>query len=239
MKKEVYNLITIKDGNSDSAEIIRIISEMAAGRLKYDLNLINYYDEVPISYGSSIVSVGTDSVELAVHEHQALIIKNNNSTLIKCGHLHNGLDAHCYAAHVSVPKRTVILHNFSYAQIRAVRREAVRVKIHGTLPVTFSAENVSIQGFLVDISGNGISIACDHAPDMNADQPVQFNFALNGTLLEVPGLFVASAEDEAGKTDFMFKIRPDRTTDRAIGQFIYQRQVEIIQQLKDGFLFED
>ena len=238
MKNEIYQPMTVKDGMSDTAGIIKVFTEMATGRLSYDLNLLNYYDEVPIGYGSTITAVGKDSLELAIHEHQALIIKHNNSTLIRCKHFFKGLDVHCYAAYVNVSKKTVILHNFSYAQIRAARREAVRVKVHGTLPVTFNYGNNAIEGSMVDISVNGMSIESGAVPTTTTDQPGELNFTLNGTPLEVPGSFVTSVVAGTGKISCMFKMQPDRTSDRIIGQFIYQRQVKIIQQLKDGLLLE-
>ena len=141
MRNDIYHLVTVNDGKSDADAIVKVFSEMETGRLKCDYKLLNYYDEVPIAYSSTITSVVKDSVELAVHEHQALVIKNDNSTLIKCKHFHNELDVHCFAAYVNVLKKTVILHNFAYAQIRAVRRDAVRVRVHDTLPVRFLYDN--------------------------------------------------------------------------------------------------
>ena len=128
------------------------------GRLKCDLSLLNYCNEVPVSYGATIVTVEKDSVELSVHEHQALIMKQNNSTLIKSKHFDKGLGVHCYAAYVNVTKKAAILHNFAYAQIRADRREAVRVKVNGTMPVRFFRENMVIEGTMIDISASGISL---------------------------------------------------------------------------------
>ena len=90
MQNEPYHLVPTKDLKADTADITKLFSEMAAGRLSYDLNLINYYDEVPITYGSTIISVDEDSVEMAVHEHQALVIKHNNSTMIQCKHFRKG-----------------------------------------------------------------------------------------------------------------------------------------------------
>ena len=239
MKNEVYHLVTVKNVKSDTAEILGVLADMKAGRLKYDLSLINYYDEVPIVYGSTINLVDQDSVEMAVHEHQAIIIKNNNSTLLRCKYFNKGLDVHCYAAYVNVPKKLVILHNFSYAQIRAARREAVRVKVHEVLPVTFNYEEGGIDGTIVDISGNGISIQCDYLiPELEKDQPGELSFTLSGTKLDVPGSFVASSTDNSGITTCVFKLKPGRLSDRIIGQFIYLRQVEIIQQLKDGLLLD-
>lgn len=234
MKNDVYHLVTVQDGMSDTAAIVKVLSEMAAGKLKCDLKLLNYYDEVPVCYGSTIITVEADSVELAVHEHQAVILKHDNSTLMKSRHFHNELGVHCYAAYVSVPKKTVVLHNFAYAQIRADRREAVRVKVRGKLPVTFSYENVTIEGNMVDISGNGISFDSDLVPATNADQPGLVSFTLSGTALAVPGSFIRSVDGHI----CVFQMKPDRRSDTVIGQFIYQRQVEIIQLLKEGLVVE-
>jgi hypothetical protein len=238
MKKDVYNLATVNDGKSDSAAIVKVFSEMAAGRLKCDLQLINYYCEVPVSYASTITSVEKDSVELAVHEHQALVIKRDNGTLIKSKHFHNGLGVHCYAAYANIPKKLVVLHNFAYAQIRAERREAVRVNVLGTLPVTFSYENVNIEGNMDDISGSGISFHSRLVPATNTDQSGLLSFTLADTPLVVPGSFVRATPTENDGHICMFKMKPDRRTETIISQFIYQRQVEIIQLLKDGLIEE-
>lgn len=237
MKNDVYNLVTVNDGKTDAAAIIKVFSEMAAGRLKCDLKLLNYYDEVPVCYPSTIKAVENDSVELAVHEHQALVIKYDSSTLIKSRHFHNELGVHCYAAYASIPKKLVILHNFAYAQIRAERREAVRVKVRGTTKVMFSYENVTIEGKMIDISGNGISIHSGVVPATESDQSGLLNFTLTGTSLAVPGSFVRATPTEDGHV-CMFQMKPDRRTDSIIGQFIYQRQVEIIQLLKEGLIKE-
>jgi PilZ domain len=238
MKNDIYHLVTVADGKSDNASIIKVFSEMAKGRLKCDLRLLNYFDEVPVSYGSSITTVDEDSVELALHEHQALIIKHHKNTLIKSSHFHNELAVHCYAAYVSVPKKTAILHNFAYAQIRAERREAVRVKVHGKLPVTFSYDNINIEGNLVDISGNGISINSNQVTATDTDQSGVLSFSLAGTNLAVPGSFIRCATNGKGEHICIFQMKPDRRSDNLIGQFIYQRQVEIIQQLKEGLVVE-
>lgn len=236
MKKDVYNLVTVNDGKSDTTAIVKVFSEMAAGRLKCDIKLLNYYDEVPVCYASTITSVENDSVELAVHEHQALVIKHDNSTLIKSKHFHNELGVHCYASYASIPKKLVILHNFAYAQIRAERREAVRVKVRGTIPVTFSYENISMTGNMDDISGNGISIHTHFVQATDADQSGVLNFTLDGISLSAPGSFVRATPTGNDEHICMFQMKPDRISDSIIGRYIYQRQVEIIQLLKEGLV---
>lgn len=237
MNSDVYRLVSIADGKSDSASIVNVFAEMTSGRLKPDINLLNYYNEVPVSYGSTICSVDKDSVELLVHEHQALIMKNDNSTLIKSKHFHKGLAVHCYAAYVSVPKKTVILHNFAYAQIRAERREAVRVKVDGMIPVKFSYEEGEVNGSVVDISGTGISFQTTTPPGINSDQNGFISFAIMGTALAVPGTFIRSLAN-ADRHIYIFQIKPDRISENVICKFIYQRQVEIIQEIKEGLVVE-
>lgn len=238
MKSDVYHLVTVNDGKSDAASIIKVFSEMAAGHLKSDLRLLNYYHEVPVSYGATITAVENDSVELSAHEYQAAILKHDNGTLIKSRHFHNELGVHCYAVYVNVPRKTVVLHNFAYAQIRAERREAVRVTVHGSLPVAFSCGNVTIEGSLVDISGNGMSIHSSVVPATEADQPGLLSFALAGIPLAVPGSFVRTRTNGNDEHICIFQMKPDRMSDSAIGKFIYQRQVEIIQELKEGLAAE-
>lgn len=235
MKNEVFRLVTVNDGKSDNAAIVNVFSKMAAGRLKCDLKLLNYCGEVPVSYGFNITTVDMDNVELEVHEHQALIIKHDKYTLIKSEHFHNELGVHCYATHVNVNEKSVILQNFAYAQIRPEQREAVRVKVNEALPVRFSFENVNIEGNMVDISGNCISINSNFVPAVKAYQPGLLYFALNGTPLAVFGSFVKSMANGTGGHVCIFQMKPDKMSDNIIDRFICLRQVEIIQQLKFFF----
>lgn len=235
MINTIFNLVTIVDGKTDSDAIRAVLSEMLAGRTKSDLMLVNYYEEVPVSYASSVVGVEDDCIEMAVHEHQALIMKHEKSTLIKSGHFQNGLGVHCYANYVNVAKKTVILNNFAYAQIRAERRESVRVKVRDNVPVTFASEETKVEGSIVDISGIGVSMQCGMVPPLCAGQPGQLIFTLGGTAVVVPGSFVR-ANQQGGQEGSVctFQIKPDRRNDGFISQFIYQRQVEIVRELKEG-----
>ena len=237
-KEDLYRLVTIDNGQADTASIIKIFSEMELGHLKCDISLLNYFNEVPVNYGATICTIDKDSIELSVHEHQAVLIKYKNSTLIKSKHFPKDLGVHCYAAYVSVPKKMAILHNFAYAQIRAERREAVRVTIIKPIPINCSHKDISIDGTIVDISGTGISV---YLPDVHAiktDQPVRLFFSLMDTPLTVYGVFVRTAPNENNGKICAFQIKPDRKCDTVISKFIYKRQIEIIQNLRDGFVFD-
>lgn len=236
MANDHYQLVTINDGKTDADAILKVFADMQAGRLKSDLTLLNYCNEVPVNYSATITAVDKDSVELSVHEHQALIMKENNSTLVKSRHFERGLGVHCYAAYVNVPKKVVFLHNFAYAQIKAERREAVRVKVNNALPVTFSCDNLSIAGTMVDISASGISFRSNALLPATVEGAGVMTFTLEDTPLTMPAAFIRTIKGDDGQQICIFTITPDRITDSAIGRFIYQRQVDIILALKDGLV---
>ena len=238
MNNDIYRLVNVNGGQADTANIAQVFSRISSGGLKLDLQLLNYYHEVPVSYAASIISVENDSVELKVHEHQAVVMKMDKSTLIKSKHFHNELGVHCYASYVNVQKKTVILQNFAYAQIRAERREAVRVGVSGTIEASFTYQDGAIEGGVVDISGNGISFNTAAVPQLNPDQAGDLNFTITGTAMVVPGSFVKSTSKGSDGNICVFQMKPSRTNDNIIAKYIYQRQVEIIQELKDGFGME-
>ncbi len=234
MADDHYQLVSIQDGKSDADAIVQTLSAMQEGRLKPDLVLLNYCSEIPVSYSATVQAVDKDSVELAVHEHQAVLLKQNNSTLLKSRHFDKGLAVHCYAAYVNIPKKAAILHNFAYAQIRAERREAVRVKVNGVIPVSFTVDGVTISGRLLDISASGISFVADSPMPATVEGTGQFVFTLLDTPLTVPGVFVRVKTDAENRQIAIFTMTPDRASDTVIGKYIYQRQVEVILALKEG-----
>lgn len=237
-KNEVHHLVTVDNGKTDTASILRVFSKMVTGHLVCDIRLVNYYHEIPVSYEATISSIDNNSIELSVHENQAMVIKHDNSTLIKSMHFPKDLAVHCYAAYVNALKKIVILHSFAYAQIRAERREAVRVSVPQRIQVTFSYESISIIGTMVDISVTGISVCSVVNPAIDPNQMVQLSFGLIGTPLIVQGELVRILTEGGDQHVCIFRIKPEMKSDAVIGKFIYQRQIEIIESLKDGLVLD-
>ena len=228
----VYHLVTVDNGKSDNASIIKVFSDMATGRIKNDLRLLNYYNEIPVSYNAAIIGVESDSVELKIHSHQAVLMKLDSFTLIKSTHFHKELGVHGMAFYVNIQKEKAILHNFAYAQIRAERREAVRVRLAPPIPATYDDPQCNITGRLLDISETGASLLVESLPALADEQQGMLSFALLGTPLTIPSTFLRQVKTDNGYVG-IFQLQPEKKDAITLAQFIYQRQVEIIRDLKE------
>lgn len=230
--RETFQLVSIKDGKQDTEDILLILKKIAAGSIKNDLKLLNYYYEVPINYPAKIDKIDGDCVEITVQQAQSAVLGLQKQTFLRSAAFPSGLGVHCFVEYVNVKNCFAVLGRFAFASIRAERRGAVRVNVDGLYPVSFAAEEQELCGHLQDISLTGIG--------MKSRQPVPAGLAENGTLrlnlpnsaLTLPAEYVKTVNWDDLQIH-AFSIMPDQQADKLIAQFIYSRQVEIIRDLKD------
>lgn len=233
--KETYQLVSIKDGKQDMEDILLILKKIAAGSIRNDLKLLNYYQEVPVSYPAKIDKIDGDCVEVTVQPAQSAVLGLQKQTLLRSAAFPSGLGVHCFVEYVNVKNCFAVLGRFAYASIRAERRGAVRVNVDGLYPVSFMSDEQELCGNLQDISLTGIG--------MISSQLVPAGLAANGTLrlnlqnrtLSLPAEYIKTVTRD-GQQIHAFSIMPDQQADKLIAQFIYSRQVEIIRNLKDQSL---
>lgn len=233
--RETYQLVSIKDGKQDTEDILLILKKIAAGSIKNDLKLLNYYHEVPISYPARIDKIDGDCVEITIQQAQSAVLGLQKQTLLRSAAFPSGMGVHCFVEYVNVKNCFAVLGRFAFASVRAERRGAVRVYVDGLYPVSFAAEEQELCGHLLDISLTGIG--------MKSRQPVPAGLAENGSLrlnlqnsaLSLPAVYVKTVNRDDLQIH-AFTIVPDQQADKLIAQFIYSRQVEIIRDLKDQCL---
>lgn len=231
-----YEVFTKVDGKSDSDEILSILAEISTGRRKNDLRLVNYYQEMPISYGPvEIDDCSGGALELTVHQNQIVVVANQKQTILKSKHFPDGLSVHAVAESVNIKKCYVVLGRFAYAGIKAERRAAIRVRMQGSIPITFKTDRAMYSGVLVDISISGVKVKDSDLPS----GPVNgiFGIPLLGDKVSLPGTFIREKISANGHFH-AFTIEPDSNTEGVISKMIYSRQIEIIQMLKDQILLD-
>lgn len=233
--KETYQIVSVKDGKQDMDAILHVLRNIKTGTLKNDLKLLNYYHEVPITYGAKIDSIDGDCVEVSVQQAQSVVLGIQKQTLLTSSHFPQGLGVHCFVEFVNVKNCFAVLGRFAYASIRAHRRGAVRVKVEGVIAAAYSAEGQVLDGHITDISVTGVALQNHQdAPAGLAENGV-LHVTLQGTKVDMSATYVKSKKHDDLHIH-SFKIEPGKNADNLISQYIYTRQVEIIRQLKEQLL---
>lgn len=230
--KETYQIVSVKDGKQDSADILQILRSIKAGGLPNDLKLLNYYHEVPISYGAKIDAIDADNVEVSAQQAQAVVLGLQKQCLMTSAHFPQGLGVHCFVEYVNVKNCFAVLGRFAFASIRAHRRAAVRVKVEESIQACYKAAGQEIRGQLNDISASGIALESQQESPVGLAESGSLTIVLQGKTFEIPAQHVKSRRHEEGFIH-SFRIEPDKQADAQISQYVYSRQVEIIRQLKE------
>jgi len=232
--KDTYQIVSVQDGKQDMEAILHILHEIKSGHLKNDLRLLNYFNEVPISYAAAIDKIESDCVECSPHQAQSVAIGLQKQTLLTSSAFPQGLGVHCFVEYVNVRNCLAILGRVAFASIRAPRRGAVRVRITEYIPSTYSSEGQTLEGRACDISVTGLALQTHQLKPVGLQENGNIQVAFNGNVLVLPSILVSTVEEEG---DFIhtFKIEADKQADKVISQYIYNRQVEIIRELKEQF----
>ncbi|QXE90159.1 PilZ domain-containing protein [Geomonas subterranea] len=228
---DIYQRLHLASEAQDQAEIIATLSAIKAGKLKNDLRLLNFYREVPVSYGAEVLTVEEHDAELAVNQIQAVVIAHEKLTVLKSSHFHR--DVAAAVTYVNVEKSRVVVSNLSYALVRADRRMSVRVQLGSAIDASFAAPELdALHGRLHDMSLTGMSINVAREPNLPLSQAGELTIALpSGSITVAASLLKVIHTGDTFR--MVFEIEPSRAAELIISQYIFQRQVEIIKELKD------
>lgn len=228
--KDIYAYLTVEDVHKDEKAIIEVLKGIHSNRLKNDLRVLNYFKEIPVSYGATIPHIDEDFVELHVHQHQAAVMHVEKTAFLKSEHFQHDVIAKVYKSNIS--KSVGLLHNFSYAQIRAERRRFVRVQIFDNIRVDFRHQDLTFSGRLADISIGGVSIESADEIQIELEKAGILTVGFPGAPLEIPGRLLKITPIDVG-FNYVFEMEAGSKIESVISQFIFQKQVEIIRELKE------
>lgn len=228
-----FQFITVDGVKEDDASIVRILAAIHQGKLANDLKLLNYYQEIPVSYGATLDEVNIDRAEVTVHQHQAVVMQGEKRAFLKSAHFPH--DVVAKVLQVNVDKGFATLVDFAYVQIKAERRQFIRVKVQENIPITFEDAGGKISGRLFDISLGGLSILLAAPPDRDPGTRGMLTLTLGVSLIQVAGSLL-KVLPEGGGQRCIFALEANSKAEGVISQFVFQRQLMIIRELKDRAL---
>jgi hypothetical protein len=224
---EHCKLLTVEDVQKDEASIIKVLSAIMDSTLPNDIKLLNFYRELPVSFGVSIESVDRGVVQMKVHEMQVASMLMQKGTFIRSNHL-----PHCVLAKVLRLRRSnclAYLTQFSYVRIHADQRVYVRVKVAGRIDAAFYNDKNMVRGRIEDISFSGVAIRAPKECMLEENAEGTVSIWLPDAKLDLPGKLLKKQGDDI----YVFALEVDVKSEKILSQFIFQQQSQIIRELRD------
>jgi len=229
---DLYSTRIQKTFDEDHAEIVSILK----ANPKRVLYLINYYKGLPLSYPATIAAIERDTIDLDVKAEQALTIEQSRSAFIRSSLFKH--DVFAQALYVNVKKQAASFVKFSYVEIMAERRNFIRLALEPNPDTVIATPLGIIEGNLCDISLSGLNISIHHSCPLTINTEASIKFMLrqieqNPDLqVGVPARLIA-VKDDYPPYSCKFSICPDKYLERQLSHYIFQRQIEIIREIKD------
>lgn len=222
-------------------EIMKTFKAIADRKLPNDIQLLNYYKGIPVSYEARVIDVDKDkqAVFFEVHINQLVAADMEKQVLIRSSHFARDLIAE--VNYVRVQRREIALLNFLYVSIASDRRSFVRVDLAHPVTITARVGQKKIEGTAIDMSvasmaayltGNDLLEARGRFPLSVRLPDLQTGATY---LLEIEGELIR-AEMEDGRLRYVLKLIPDKRAETLLAQFVVQRQIEIVRELKELYL---
>lgn len=228
---DLYQLMNVVGVKEDNRQILKTLQEISRGELSNDLRLLNYFHEVPVSYPGTVDNVEDDMVDISVHQNQAVVMHLQKMTFLKSRHFPHDVVAKVFRSDIN--KSLAILTSFAYAQVRAERRQFVRVKLDGKMPVSFASPTLRFNGTVDDISIGGMSVCAEPMSGVETQIQGTLSLVLDSARTDIPATLL-KVMSEDGVTKYIFELDADTKIENRISQYIFQRQLQIIREIKDS-----
>ena len=232
---DIADLYSVRIQNTFDDDLAEILSIFKANQNK-SIKLINYYKGLPVSYPATIVATDHGSVDFEVTPEQAYAIENGRYVFLRSPLFKHDLFA--MAQYVNVKKMAATFVKFCYVEIMAERRNFIRMVPDPHPAVVIDSPQGVIEGEVLDVSITGVSILIHESCPLEPGCEVPISFKLNSIDTGQPiqinlAARLVSITGDALPRNYKFSISSDRALERQLSQFMFQRQIEIIKEIKE------
>ena len=234
----LYSTRIQKTFDEDQADIFYAIREELAKNPKLEVQLINYHKGLPVSYNANIVAVDKGALELDVTPHQAVTISTERYTFLRSKLFKFPILAR--AQYVSVKHKAISLRKLCFVEIMAERRKHLRLELDPPINALFNSSTGIVKGKLIELSMGGAVISVSQSLEEVLGEEISLSLmvpdAEQNTVynMKLPAKIVKVSEEKDQKR-YIFSINTeDKISDRVIAKYLFNRQVEIIRELKEA-----
>lgn len=221
--------------DDDQAVILSTFLEKMKTKDGSKVSLTNYHKGLPITYPATVLGVENGNVDLDVNAQQSVAIASDHYTLIRSNLFPDPIVAHIQ--YVNIKKHIVSLNKLCFVEVLAEKRASVRVNPDPPIRATIHHDNQRIPSELVDISTQGIALIVEDYLSVETGTEISVMFMLpdpvllKHTMIKLPVTLVGVSGD-ASPYCYKFRISPEKHQEQLISRYSFQRQVEIIRDLK-------
>ncbi|HPX60256.1 MAG TPA: PilZ domain-containing protein [Deltaproteobacteria bacterium] len=214
--------------------IVRDLLRLINAEPQTSLELLNYYQEVPVSAPLTILYAFGDTLFCRTSDSQTRVVQDVKSTLIRAKDLRHPVYAR---ALYHQETNELELSGFAYVEVLPERRASIRVRMKGLFQVVIEAGKNRFSGRLRVLSLHGCAVEISDRQllenftffYLNMEMPFS-TFKGKNTARVMARLLRVDQLERCAQCIFMFE--HDNTTEDQVGRLLMQRQTEIIRELK-------
>lgn len=225
-----YQTLTVQNAAKDEAFILKALTAVKSGQLANDLLLLNYYNDMPISFGASIEYIDRGIVVMMVHSFQAVSMLMQNMTFIKSDHLPHWIIANVLK--VDRENNLAFLALFSFVHNPSERRMHVRMMLPEMVDASFHNRELSVPGAVRELSFGGLALLAPREIVLKEKEKGVVSLNLPSAKLDVPGTFI-KCEDNDALRRHIFLLDINKKCEKVLSQFIYEQQSRILDEIKN------
>lgn len=231
-----YNEIIMVSRADDQEAILTLLQNMYATDRKAEFNFMNVYKELPVTSSGAIVEFKENTVEFAMNATQFAAITLSNEVLIQSNTMSTNIIGKAFE--FDVRRHQITLGDFSYAEIHADKRVSVRVQLKMPINLQMVVDGNQLNGVIRDISLHGVRVTTFSGDILEKASSIELRIKLlhsgSGQLVEtlIPSRLVRM-EKSGVQSHCAMVFNHTALSEQVLSTFIYQRQLEIIKELRD------
>jgi len=235
MSLSAYNNVVMVSHADDQQSIIGLMNNIYAADPTAEFTFLNIYKELPITSSSKIFELKGNSVEFVTSATQFSIMNETHEVLIQSNLLAKSVIGK--VKELDNRRMQVTLGDFSYAEVHSDQRSSVRVRLKLPMQLQMVVDGNNLSGVINDISLGGVLVRTFSGSFLEKAKSIAIKIKLlhNATheVMEalIPSRLVRiEKKDMEARCAMVFEHTPQ--SEKVLSTFIYQRQLEIIKELK-------
>lgn len=204
------------------------------------IKVLNIFHGLVINTPSKILKITKDTIYISFESLQGVVINIEKRTVLQSPIFLQDIEA--TVKKIDLTRKIAVLENFKFLKTNANSRKYSRVTTSSKTPITLLVNGASINGYILDLSIKSIAITVKYTQSLDAIKTGNISLSFNiqnpksddgfSRLNINAKVIVVTMKDIQNNCKIVCDIDEDYMNDSILMQYIYERQKELIIELK-------